>query len=106
MDGLGEAAEGQVPFGRIDLGHAGQEEQVGVRKEAVAGAHHDAGAAHGCGQLLQEDDQALSAGAGVQPVQFLAEAGLEGLDGNRSIVGGFGALEGAIECLEESIIHG
>lgn len=105
MDGLGEAAEGQVPFHRIDLGDAGQEEQVGIGKKTVARADHDAGAAHLGGQLLQEEDEALAAGAGVQPVQFLGETGLEGVDGDRSVVGGFGALEGAVECLKEFFIH-
>ena len=100
MDGLCEAAEGQVPFDRIDLGHAGQEEEVGIGKEAVARADHDAGAAHLGGQLLQEEDEAFAAGAGVQPVQFFAEAGLEGVDGGRSVVGRFGALKGAVQCLE------
>ena len=66
----------------------------------------DAGTAHLCGQLLQEDDEALAAGVGVQPVQFLCEAGLEGIDGDRSVVGDFGAPEGAVECLKEFFIHG
>ena len=68
MDGLGEAAERQVPFDRVDAGHAGQEEQVRIGKKAVARADHNAGAAHIGGQLLQEEDEALAAGAGVQPV--------------------------------------
>lgn len=65
VDGLCEATEGQVPFDRIDLGHAGQEEEVGIGKEALARADHDAGAAHLGGQLLQEEDEAFAAGAGV-----------------------------------------
>ena len=52
VDGLGESAEWQVPFHRVDAGDAGKEKQVGVGKEAVARADHDAGAAHLCGQLL------------------------------------------------------
>ena len=46
VNGLGEAAEGQVPFHRIDAGHSGEEEQIGIRKETVARVDHDAGAAH------------------------------------------------------------
>ena len=100
MDGLGEAAEGQVPFDRVDLGHAGEEKQAGVGEETVAGADHDSGASGCRGQILQEDDQTLAAGVGVQPVQFLAKAGLEGFDGDWCIVGSFGALEGAVQFLE------
>ena len=79
VDGLGEVAEGQVPFHRIDAGDAGQEEQVRIGKEAVSRTDHDAGTAHLRGQLMKEDDQALAAWVGIHPVQFLGEAGLEKL---------------------------
>ena len=105
MDGLGEVAEGQVPFHRIDAGDAGQEEQVRIGKEAVSRTDHDAGAAHLRGQLMKEDDQALAAWVGIHPVQFLGEAGLESFNGDRSIVGSFDALERAVECLQEFFIH-
>ena len=72
IDRLCKVAERQVPFDRVDLGHSGQEEQIGVGKETMPGTDYDAGAAHFDGQFHQEKYETLSAGISVQPVQFLA----------------------------------
>lgn len=48
---------------------------------------------------MQVSNQALASGIRVQPVQFFGEAGLEGIDGDRGIVGGLGSLKRAVECV-------
>ena len=105
VDRLGEAGERQVPFHRIDASNVGQVEQEGVGQVAVARIDHNLGSANRRRQFLKEDHQALPSGAGVQPVQFFGEAFLEAVDGDGGDSGGFGAPEGAVECLKEFFIH-